>query len=128
VIPRSRRERGFAFGTLRIPGIGRLTCPRARPGTLPAARGNGSHQRLFAIKEQGFHVATLDRPLTSRTAILLEREQRELRLSCRFSLFASKLEDFFPSVALAIDHDEGRRHSQVSATNGASRFAISRFK
>jgi hypothetical protein len=83
---------------------------RARPRTLPAARGNGSHQRLFAIKEQGFHVATLDRPLTSRTAVLLGREQGELRLSRRFSLFTSKLEDFFPSVALAIDHDKGRRH------------------
>lgn len=63
-----------AIGTLRVLGIGRLFRPQ--PGRLPlaAARGYGSHRWLVEPKKQGFCIAILGRPLTSRTAILSQLE------------------------------------------------------
>jgi hypothetical protein len=98
------------FGTSRITGVGRLTRPRARPSTLTAARENGSHRSLVDPKEHGFSEAALNRPLTSRTAVVLELEEGQLRLSCSLSLFAPEFQDFFPGVALAIYDDARRRH------------------
>ena len=89
--------------------------------SLPAARGNGSHQRLVDLKEHGFTVATLGRPLTSRTAILLKFEQGELRLSRRFALFATELQEFFPGdKALALYYGiKRRRHLTPQPERGA---------
>jgi hypothetical protein len=98
------------FGTSRITGIGRLAGPRARPTTLTAARGNGSHRSLVDPKEHRFSEAALNRPLTSRTAVVLELEEGQLRLSRSLSLFAAEFQDFFPRITLPINDDECRRH------------------
>ena len=84
--------------------------PEHGPAPLAAARGNGSHRSLIDPKEHGFCEAALNRPLTSRTAVVLELEEGQLRLSRSLSLFAAQFQDFFPGIALAIDDDECRRH------------------
>jgi hypothetical protein len=64
-----------AIGTLRVIRICRLVHPE--PGGMPlaAARGCGSHRRLVEPKKLGFCIATLCRPLSSRTAALLQLDR-----------------------------------------------------
>jgi hypothetical protein len=84
--------------------------PRARPYTLAAARGIGSHRSLIDPKERWFTEATVCRPLTGRAAVVLQLEQGHLMLSRRFSLFAAKLQEVPPEVSLAVDDDRRGRH------------------
>jgi len=74
--PLAWRAGSLAFDTSRITGVGCLAGPRARPRTLTAARGNGSHRSLVDPKERWFSEATFHRPLTSRAAVLFQLEQR----------------------------------------------------
>jgi hypothetical protein len=109
--PRFLRKRGsLCFGTLRVTGIDRLSCPRAWPRTPHRCLWDQFAPKLVDPKERGFREATLRRPLTRRAAIVLQLKQGQLRLSCRFSLLSTELQDFSPEVALTIDDDEFRRH------------------
>jgi len=84
--------------------------PEHSPTPLAAARGNGSRRKLIDPKEQWFSEATFRRPLTNRTAIILQLKEGRLWLSCRLSLFATQLQDVLPEVAPSVDRDEHRRH------------------
>lgn len=111
------------FSTSRVIRFGRLRGPRARPYSLAAARGIGSHRRSVDPKEHWFREATFRRPPTSRTAVVLHLKQGQWALPRRFSLFPAEL---FQGISLVVDDDE-RATCQASAAREASRLAISRF-